>query len=52
MEILSFIGYVLMLLLCVAIIIAVGYGLLFFFGFIFGGILTLIDKSKADKSKQ
>ena len=48
MEIWSFIGYGIMILIALGVIALVGYGILCFFGATIGGILTLLDKIKAD----
>ena len=48
MEILVWIGYLVMFLIGIAILAAAGYGILFFCGAVIGGVLTLIDKFKSD----
>ena len=48
MEILVWIGYLLMFLIAIAILIAVVLGILFYGAAIIGGVLTLIDKFKSD----
>ena len=52
MEIWSFIGYGIMILIAFGVIVLVGYGILFFCGAVIGGVLTLIDKIKADSNDQ
>lgn len=52
MEILVWIGYLLMFLIAIAILAAVVYGILFFCGAVIGGVLTLIDKFKPDTDSQ
>lgn len=48
MEILVWIGYLLMFLIGIAIFIVIVFGILFYGAAIVGGILTLIDKFKSD----
>ena len=48
MEILVWIGYLLMFLIGIAICIIIVCGILFFGSAIIGGVLTLIDKFKTD----
>ena len=52
MEILVWIGYLVMFLICIAILAAAGFGILFFCGAVIGGVLTLIDKFKSDTDSQ
>lgn len=52
MEIWSFIGYGIMILIALGVIALVGYCILFFLGATIGGILTLFDKTKADSNDQ
>lgn len=52
MEIWSFIGYGIMILIALGVIALVGYGILFFLGATIGGVLTLLDKTKADSNNQ
>lgn len=49
MDIWSFVGYAVMLLIALVVIIAlVGYGILCFIGATIGGVLTLNDKIQND----
>lgn len=52
MEMLVWIGYVLMVLIAIGIIVAIGYGVLFFLAATIGGVLTLIDTFKSNKDNQ
>ncbi len=53
MDLFSFIGFIIMFLICIGIVIAVGYVALLIFVTIIGGVLTLImdiiDKCKTLK---
>ncbi len=49
MNLFSFIGLVILLLICIGLIVAVGCAALFFIVIIIGGILVLIDKCKTLK---
>lgn len=52
MEIWSFIGYGIMILIALGVIALVGYGILCFLGASIGGILTLFDKIKTNSNDQ
>lgn len=52
MEIWSFIGYGIMILIALGVFALVGYGILFFLGATIGGVLTLINKFKSDTDSQ
>ena len=52
MEIWSFLGYGIMILIALGVIALVGYGILCFLGATIGGVLTLFDKIKADSNDQ
>lgn len=52
MEMWSFIGYGILILIALVVIVLVGYCLLFIFGATAGGVLTLIDKIKFSSRDQ